>query len=386
MGDRKLTLGVNTIEKLQCYYKEIREFKHFFVRNCSVEKKYEAYKVWAHWLIRNLCDSLDNNNYHIIPNQKIAEDYSIIDHLKEKGANSETVHEFYNHVILKAHHLYQKYNQFKIDIITNPDVITELNNLIQYSLEADNCNKYHIYKFMDTYIKHNDIKYKKLISLYKGKPQNLNFYMFELGFNYYILDGHSLQWCLPPKVFETLKNKLSIKTELFASPTNANLPLYCSLFYIDKQFGALDNFFNLSSDQILEGTFEVNPPFIEKVFIKSSSMVIDFIEKSQHYNKDLMFVYIMPNWLDSKGYQLLTRNKFLIDEIILSENKHFYYQSSNNRMVLANFESHMLIIGTQQAKNRWTAKIRDEIIQNFTSGEKKKLELFFIATHHHRSD
>src|SRR5689334_2247355 len=91
-------------EKYENYYRDVREFKNFFIKNCLVDKKYEAYKVWAHWLIRNLCEIQDN--YHIIPNPKIAEDTDIITHLKEKGANPNKVHEFYNQVILKAHYLY----------------------------------------------------------------------------------------------------------------------------------------------------------------------------------------------------------------------------------------------------------------------------------------
>jgi hypothetical protein len=358
------------VHKLEHYYYDVREFKGFFIKNCSVDKKYEAYKVWAHWLIRNLCEVSDN--YHIIPNQKIAEDTDIINHLKEKGASPHKVHEFYNLVILKALYLHQKYNQLKIDHLNDPNKIKQVSQLIDYSTTEENGNLYHVYKFMETYIKHNDLKYKRLISLYKGDPECFKFYMFEVGFNYYILDGHSLQWCIPPKVFETLNKRLSVKTELFAAPTNVNLPLYCSLFHVDQQFGALDNFFNLDPQQVLEGTFEVNPPFIEKVFIKSSDMIVNFLEKSQYYNKDLMFVYIMPNWLDSKGYQLLISSPFLIDELIFNENKHFYYQSSNDRMVLANFESHILIIGTSVAKLRWSPKIKAEIIKNFTYFDKKK--------------
>ena len=357
--------------KFEQYYYDVRELKAFFIKNCSVEKKYEAYKVWAHWLIRNLCEV--SNNYHIIPNQTIAEDTDIITHLKEKGADPQKVHEFYNSIILKSLYLYQKYNKFKIDYINDINKVKQVSQTIKYSTTEENGNIYHLYKFMGTYIKHNDLRYKRLMLLYKGDSECLNFYMFEVGFNYYILDGHSLQWCIPPKVSETLEIMLCVKTELFAAPTNANLPLYCSLFQIDKQFGALDNFFNLDSQQVLEGTFEVNPPFIEKVFIKSSTMIVNFLEKSQDYNKDLMFVYIMPNWLDSKAYQLLANSKFLIDEIVFNENKHFYYQSSNDKMVLANFESHIMIVGTFKAKFRWLPKIKTELIKNFTHLDKKKV-------------
>lgn len=356
------------MKKLESYYRDVREFKNFFIKNCSVDKKYEAYKVWAHWLIRNLCDV--NDNYHIIPGPNVEKDTDILLHLKEKGSDQHKIKEFYAQVVTKIKTLHQEYHQFKVDCFTNEEYVNAISQTIEYVPTNGQGNLYHIFKFMDTYIKHNDAKYKKLVSLYNGLPEHMNYYLFEVGFNYYILDGHSLQWCVPPKVFDTLKTRLDVKTELFGAPASTHLPLYCSLFTIDKKFGALDNMFNLDPNQILEGTFEVNPPFIEKIFIRSTTMVINFLEKSQKCGKDLLFVYIMPSWLDSKGYQLLTQSSFIIDELILDENKHFYYQSSNDRMVLANFESRILVVGTQHAKQRWTHKVKNEIIKNFSYYEK----------------
>jgi hypothetical protein len=357
------------LTKLEQYYIDVRSFKQFFIRNCKVERKYEAYKVWAHWLIRNLCEVSDN--YHIIPDHKIAGDTDIITHLKEKGSDEDEVHQFYNKVVQQAHKLFETYNQFKIDLYQDEELIKKISKYIEYSEMTENDNNHHMYRFLSAYTKHNDIKHTKLMSQYKGDPECRNFYFFDVGFNYYILDGHSLQWCIPPKVFEILYNRLSVKTELFASPTNAALPLYCSLFVVDKKFGALENFFNLDLGQIMEGAYEVNPPFIEKIFIRSSKMIINFLENSEKQGKELMYIYIMPDWLDSQGYQILVTSPYLVDEIIFKQNKHFYYQSSNNRMVMANFESHVLVVGTSQAKKRWTSKIKKELIQNFSYYDKK---------------
>jgi hypothetical protein len=356
---------MSTFAQITRYYRDVRDFKDYFIKNCLVEKKYEAYKVWAHWLIRSLCEKDDT--YHIIPNQKIAEDVDIIDHLKSKGSNAKLVHEFYNQVVCRGLNLYNKYNQMKTDLFSNIDTIKLLSQRIDYSVIFEDGMCYHLYKLADTYIKHNELKHQKLLKLYKGGLEYRNFYMFEVGFNYYILDGHSLQWCIPPKVFEVLSSQLNVKTELFASPTNVNLPLYCSLFVVDKMFGALDNFFNLDSQQVLEGTFEINPPFIDKLFLRSSEIIIKFLEQSQKSGRDLMFIYIMPGWLDSKGYQLLTKCQYLIDEIIFDANTHSYYQSSNDRMIEANFESHVMIVGTEASRVRWTAKIRSEIVKAFSS-------------------
>ena len=74
-----------------------------------------------------------------------------------------------------------------------------------------------------------------------------------MGFNYYILDGQSFQWCLPPLVFKTLSKSLMIETELFASPINVQLPHFYSLFKVDQVFGAIDNLFSLCPSSLLDG-------------------------------------------------------------------------------------------------------------------------------------
>lgn len=358
------------LNEMEGYYREVREFKSFFVKNCLVTKKYEAFKVWAHWLIRNLCNV--NDNYHMIPNKLVSKDTDIIPHLIYKGADPDTAQKFYEQIVNKITSIYDKYHELKVQCLYDETKMEKLNSQIVYSVVIDSGTQYHMFKFRDTFIKHNDIKYKKLVSLYTGDPKYFNFAMFEVGFNYYILDGHSLQWCIPPKTFDILINKLSVKTELFAAPMNVNLPIYCSLFLIDQKFGAMDNFFNLEPQQILEGTYEVNPPFIEDIFIKSSHMVIDFLKQSQEAKKDLMFIYIMPDWLDSKGYQALVKSPFLIKEITLDKNNHYYYQSSNDRVVQANFDTHILVIGTEKSNVRWNPKIETEIVRSFTQFSKKK--------------
>lgn len=359
------------INELENYYREVREFKAFFVKNCLVTKKYEAFKVWAHWLIRNLCHV--NDNYHIIPSPISSQDSDIIPHLVHKGTDEETATKFYEKVIHRITQMYEKYNQLKIDCLNNEQLMKKISQSIVYSVVFDSGTQYHMFKFKDTFIKHNDIKYKKLVASYTGAPECFNFAMFEVGFNYYILDGHSLQWCVPPKTFQILKDmNLGAPIEMFAAPSNATSNLYCALFVIDQKFGALDNFFNLDQDQVLTGIFEVNPPFIENIFIKSSDMVVKFLDNAQKANKDLMFVYIMPDWLDSKGYQKLTQSQYLINEIVLEKNNHYYYQSSNDRIVQANFDTHILVIGTNTASKYWTPKIENEITRSFNQLSKKK--------------
>lgn len=74
----------------------------------------------------------------------------------------------------------------------------------------------------------------------------------------------------------------------------------------------------------------------------------------------------MPNWNDSQGYQRLKQGSYLLDEIILTEKGHYYSQSTHHRLIIANFETHVLVVGTMLARSRWTPEIRHALIAALT--------------------
>jgi hypothetical protein len=296
----------------------------------------------------------------------VTNDPDILDHLQEKCDEMAMTEQFYEQITQKVTELYDKYNQLKIDHFNNYEKIVETSRCIECEIVNKNGKQTHVYRYGKVFVKYSTYTHDRLLSRYTGDQKCFRFYMFEMGYNYYMLDGHSFQWCIPPKAFTTLEKSLSLRTEFFASPINATLANYYSLFMVDKYFGAIDNFFNILPDVILEGTYEINPPFIEYIFIESSKMVVKMLQNSQKLGKDLMFLYVMPNWLDSMGYQMLTTSGFLLDEILLTEKSHFYHQSAKHKLISANFETHVLIVGTYLAKKRWNNDIKSKFIDHFT--------------------
>ena len=350
---------------LEQYYVDFKEFKYMFVRKCMVWKKYEAYKVWAQWLIRNLCHV--THNYHIMPpDHAIDNDNDIITHLQEKGLETQQITSFYQQIKQYVSQLYQQYHRAKVDQMTHVEQMIQTDQKITCETIVHNGKEVCIYRYGTVFIKYNRDVRDLLVHRYTGDPKCLRFCLFEMGFNYYMLDGHSFQWCLPPKAFGTLEKMLAIKTEFFASPMNACLPRYYSLFHVDRLFGAIDNFFNLDVSTILEGIYEMNPPFIEQIFVESSKMVVDMLQRSQQLKKDLMFVYVMPNWIDSGGYQQLVHSGYLVDELVLENKKHFYYQSVKHRLIAANFETHILVVGTSIARSRWDTGVKSRFMDQLS--------------------
>ena len=347
------------------YYREMREFKSFFINRCMVTKKYEAHKLWAHWLIRILCKN--GVNHHLIPNKSAINDKEIVDHLKLLGIDDEQcISQFYSQIIDKLNQLFDSYNDPKLAQLHDKNQMSDFSNSIHVEKQCKNGKNYVMYKLDEIYVKYQTTTHSVLIERYVGDINLRNFYMFEMGYNYYILDGYSLQWCIPPKSLQILEKSLFLKTELFASPINAYLPSYYSLFNVDKMFGAIDNFFVADLSTVDNGVYEVNPPFIEYVFVESSLKIVNMLEISQRKSNSLMFIYVMPGWFDSKGYQILKNSPFMMDEIVLPEKNHFYYHCDKNKLIVANFETHVLLLGTSTSKNLWTPKIKSEFIDNYT--------------------
>lgn len=347
------------------YYCEIKSFRSSFIDQLYPVKKYEIYKIWAQWLIRNLCKN--KNNYHLIPlPEHIINDQDVLTHMKEKNISEQKIKVFYANLQNYNTYLYNKYNQSKSNQLNNREQISSLCQHISHNIIQNKNQIFHVFKLNNNiYAKYTKQIYENLVSRYIGPKELINFYLFELGFNYYILEGHSFQWCVPSNVFTVLKNKLSIDTEMFASPINVTLPHYYSLFAIDKLFGATDNFFSIDPSKIVEGTYEVNPPFIDYVFIESVKIIDKCLQLAHSNSKNLMFIYIMPNWTDSSAFQLLHNSPFLKDELILEEKHHIYHQSSKDSNIVSNFQTHVFVIASHQ--HAWTNELRQNIIDNFSS-------------------
>jgi hypothetical protein len=74
-----------------------------------------------------------------------------------------------------------------------------------------------------------------------------------------------------------------VQNELFASPINQYFDEYFSLFEIDKFFSSKGNALNY--DILPDGSYEVNPPFLEETMEKISKSMLNSLKKSSEENK-----------------------------------------------------------------------------------------------------
>lgn len=114
-------------------------------------------------------------------------------------------------------------------------------------------------------------------------------------------------WSIIPEAYQILsepnENILEI-IEGFSSPFNNNIPIYCSLYKSDKNFGAIGNFFDtilLRGNEGEKRRWIINPPFTNNIL----SMVHDAIMVRLNTFPDDEYYFLLPNWPTSKLVELV---------------------------------------------------------------------------------
>jgi hypothetical protein len=189
--------------------------------------------------------------------------------------------------------------------------------------------------------------YHRLTAAYNGLSSARDTYILLISVLYGLLDGKGLQWAVPPSFLNFIRQSLDCSTELFASPVNHHYDKYYSLFDIDRLFGSRGNFFTAPDDDFVEGCFQVNPPFIDSLFTRTTNKVISLLEKAERAGKALTFVYIMPLWDDFLTYTMVSDCRFCARNVKLNADRHYYYEYNTESYIKAKFNTSVVILSTQ---------------------------------------
>ena len=166
-------------------------------------------------------------------------------------------------------------------IILNQDIYDKLQKLYHYT----------DIKYTNTNTDSGILKNRKINFL---TDQNI----YLMAMNYHMLEGYSLQWSIPEKTIRYISETFNCHTELFASPFNVKLKYYYSLFQRDMYFGSRGNFFNAPDSDFIRGSYEVNPPFIEIIFLNAIHRILKFLTIAEKNGERLTFIFIIPAWQD----------------------------------------------------------------------------------------
>jgi hypothetical protein len=319
------------------HIKNILKLKEQFVHMTGIENENDSMNIWARWIITHRSLFKQSGPFLLSDNEYNAQ---FIIELIEKGVPSDTayrIYEWIKHETLNCtfHHLADtEFGGIHGDL----NVTTE--------------------KYINTVtMECNDISvdipltvYNKLLAAikvtYPFKYCNHSSYIWYTSMLYNLLDGKGLQWSTPNSVMMILRSQLKCKTELFASPLNHCLDNYYSLFPIDKLFNSRGNFFTAPEKDFKSGTFQVNPPFIDSLFTKTTIKILKLLKIADDNNAELTFIYIMPKWESFNTYNMLLESPYCIKNISLKANRHYYYEHITNTYIKARFGTCILLLST----------------------------------------
>ena len=314
------------------FYHQVDQIKREFIDNCQVKRKYEAFKIWARWLITH--QSLHKQPNWLLPSVATDNDLQITTELVNKGCS-----------VVQAQHLYQELTYQVQKLVATTNLEAPQASFTVTVTPHDNKVNLAYSKF-----KH-DVSsrlYQQLCHRVRALPAPAQAQaIWQMLTAYYLLDGKSLQWAVPGNLMYYFQQQFGCNTEIFASPINVTYDQYYSLFpYTDSCFGSKGNFFTAPDSQFQSGCYEVNPPFIDILFTETSRRILELLVAADQNQRDLTFIYVLPDWDDLEGYDLLIGSRFCSREITLKTGEHYYYQSQKECYIQVHFSTKVLFLST----------------------------------------
>jgi len=237
------------------------------------------------------------------------------------------------------------------------------------------------------YVKVTKVHLGKLRALYcrrmrRGKPlpgdmgsieyQTFAFAVYALLLRYESLGGAGYQAALGEDAFDILHEKLGVTVECFASPLNCRYGAFCSQFIdVDGYFGSLGSFFAASFEP-LEGSFEVNPPFVPETMLLAVEKVESLLARAERECAALSFVIIVPAWTDCKFWAALLASVFLIcdHDVVKAQDHGFcdgsqHARPSHERHRVSSYDTGVWYLQTRKAAQQWvvTDSVRGLVIE-----------------------
>ena len=183
--------------------------------------------------------------------------------------------------------------------------------------------------------------------------------VFCLLIRYTALEAWGYQAALTPEVFTCLNTHFDVNTECFASALNHHYPYYYSMFPdLERNFGSGGSFFDSTSFNPDEGSFEANPPFVQVFMLEMLFKMHRLLSKA---SGPLSFAIIVPVWKEEESWVALNSSPYLSHEpIVIEAEDHAYADGSgyrrsdwDGRARPAPFPSGVFFLQNEQGKEKW---------------------------------
>ena len=190
---------------------------------------------------------------------------------------------------------------------------------------------------------------------------------------YSIFDMSSQQWSIGDNLYEDISDIFNISFEMFASPLNFNMNMFCSIFYdTDHIFGSIGSFYNLDIEKLLnqniKGVF-FNPPYLPLLMNNCTIKCLHILDKMNKLGVDFTIVSFLPNWNDAEYIKNFSGSKYTVESRIVNKCNYILHEKDKGKLINGTFD--LLVIVLNSLKSSWNYQKKCEI----TKGIDKIVEI-----------
>ena len=221
-------------------------------------------------------------------------------------------------------------------------------------------NDFIIIRYRDYYKTISVNRYYKLIKNY-DKPYPYD--IIRMLLRYSIFDLSSQQWSIGDNLYEDISEIFNISFEMFASPLNFNMNMFCSIFYdTDHIFGSVGSFYSLDVEKLLiqniKGVF-FNPPYLPLLMNNCTIQCLNILDKMNILGVDFTIVSFLPNWDDADYIKNFIGSKYTVDSRIVNKGNYILHEKDKGKLINGTFD--LLVIVLNSMKVSWNNEKKSEI-------------------------
>jgi hypothetical protein len=171
---------------------------------------------------------------------------------------------------------------------------------------------------------------------------------------YSLFDMSNQQWSIGITLYDDISTQLDIGFEMFASPLNFNMNMFCSLFLdTDKTFGSVGSFYNITIDKILNlglrGVF-YNPPYLPLLMATTTRMCITLLNKMHQLGTDFTVVSFLPNWADADYIQAFLSSSYTVFHQVIPKGQYVLQEKDRGKLIRGTFDLLFVVMNSRQAQ------------------------------------
>jgi len=208
------------------------------------------------------------------------------------------------------------------------------------------------------------INFKRYAQLIRNYDRPFPFDIIRMLLRYSIFDMSNQQWSIGLSLYDDISSQLDIGFEMFASPLNFNMNMFCSLFLdTDKTFGSVGSFYNITIDKLLNlglrGVF-YNPPYLPLLMATTTNMCIQLLEKMQELKTDFTIVSFLPNWEDAEYIQAFLTSKYTVFHQVIPKGQYVLQEKDRGKLIKGTFDLVFVVMNSR--KMEWEHSRRTEVL------------------------